>query len=196
MGAFYTNLTLKGPSQEEILNSLQERDAYVSPTVDGFTVIYDEQCEEQSSKTLTDISSKLSKKLNCIVLTVLNHDDDILFYQLYDKGKLVDEYCSSPDNFEDTEEPSGPKGGNSEILTNLFGGGNKSTIEKILRSNPFIEDEYALATDRHADLVKDLGLPAWAVGYGYTYINEGEIPTGLTENQLKKLPSDHTNKTK
>lgn len=191
MGAFYTNLTMKGPSQEEILKAFRGRQAYISPTVDGNTVVYDEQCEEQSPAVLTDLSSKLSKELNCLVLIVLNHDDDILFYRLYNKGELVDEYCSSPENFEETDEPSGPKGGNSELLTNLFKAGNKSSIEEILRSNPFVEDKYAFATERHADLVKALGLPAWAVGYGYAYIAQGEIPGGLTENQLKVLSADN-----
>ena len=100
MGNFYTNYTLKGPSQQVVAAALAGRPAIVTPDQDGCVVVFDEASDEQDSAVITELASRLSRELRCPVLAVLNHDDDILWYQLYLGGELADEYDSSPGYFD------------------------------------------------------------------------------------------------
>ena len=54
MGNFYTNVTLRGSNQDSIVEYMtrQNRNAYVSPTVNDCTVVYDEECEYKETDIL------------------------------------------------------------------------------------------------------------------------------------------------
>ena len=90
MGNFYTNITLRGPNQDQIVAYLRAegRTTYVTPTVRGCTVVFDSE-EEMS---LESLAATLSRHFNCVPLAIMNHDDDVLWHQLYQAGKLIDEY--------------------------------------------------------------------------------------------------------
>lgn len=186
MGSFYTNVTLRGPDQDSIVEALQGREAYVTRALGEYAVVYDAECEDQDPEVLMALAAGLSAELECPALAVMNHDDDVLAYWLYVNGGLEDEYNSMPEYFEGLEEPSAPAGGVADRLTGLFGG-ELAAVERILRRGSLDDDGYALAVDRHSDLVAHLGLPECAVGCGYTYIEEGELPEGLDEEQLRKV---------
>lgn len=193
MGNFYTNITLRGSSQDEIAEYLteQNRAAYVSPTVNNCTVVYDEECESQDADILADLASSLSRRFKCPALAVLNHDDDILWYKLFEAGQLTDEYDSCPDYFgADAGELSMPEGGDARKLCSAFDAEqNQSEVERILRApNP---DAYLFAFERHEDLAKALGIPTFSVGCGYNYIQEDELPEGLEADSLKHTDEDH-----
>jgi hypothetical protein len=192
MGNFYTNITLRGSNQDSIAEYLteQNRSAYVSPTVNHCTVVYDEECESQDTDTLEALASDLSKRFSCPALAVLNHDDDILWYKLFEAGQLTDEYDSCPDYFDaDAEELSMPKGGDARRLCSTFESEqNVSEVERILRApNP---DAYVFAVERHEDLVKALGMPTFAAGCGYNYIDQDELPDDLEPDSLKHTGED------
>lgn len=184
MGNFYTNYTLRGPSQQEVAEALAGRSAIVTPQQDGCVVVFDEQSDEQVSEVISKLARELSGKLHCPVLAVLNHDDDILWYQLYWKGELSDEYDSCPGYFDSIEEPSGPAGGEARKLCAAFGSSNVAQVERILRKSPFDEDGFAFEIERHTELARALGLPAFAVGGGFSYVSDGELPDGLSEDDL------------
>ncbi|HYJ48238.1 MAG TPA: hypothetical protein VEV81_16615, partial [Pyrinomonadaceae bacterium] len=122
MGNFYTNVTLRGPDQDSIAEHLtrQQRTAYVSPTVDHCTVVYDEECESQDTQVLEQLAAGLSERFGCPALAVLNHDDDILWYKLFEAGRLADEYDSAPAYFDEEAESSEPKGGDALKLCRTF----------------------------------------------------------------------------
>jgi hypothetical protein len=44
MGNFYTNYTLRGPSQSAVAAALAGRSAIVTPKQDGSIIVFDEQC--------------------------------------------------------------------------------------------------------------------------------------------------------
>jgi len=125
MGNFYVNYTLRGPSQQAIAAELAGRAAIVSPEKNGCVVVFDEESDDQNDEIIAEIASRLSGKLRCALLSVLNHDDDILQYKLYSDGEMVDDYDSNPSYFENAEEgdpddpeaASGePRGGNPGLL--------------------------------------------------------------------------------
>ncbi len=121
MGNFYTNVTVRGPRREDIQDALKALDcpAYLSPTVDGVTVMCDRRSEpfddqidaceddvddgsesvacEGTEEAHVLLARALSERLHCVALALRNHDDDVLEYYLYEAGELRDRYNSMPD---------------------------------------------------------------------------------------------------
>ena len=186
MGNFYTNYTLKGVSQPGVASALAGRKAIVTTDYNGCVMVFDKQSDKQDSKTISDLATHLSSQFACLVLAVLNHDDDILWFQLYENGKLTDEYDSSPGYFDGPEEPIPPSDGDAKRLCAVFGFGEPTAVESILRRSMFDEDGYAFAFQRHSDLVATLGLPEFGVGNCYRSFDDPcfEFPDGLTKRDL------------
>ena len=180
MGGFYTNYTLRGPSQKAVVGALAGRKAIASPESSGCVVAYDEASDDQDGEAIAALASHLSGTLHCPVLAVLDHDDDILWYQLYEDGKLTDEYDSTPGYFDPSAEPSAPAGGDAARLCRAFGAADVAAVEAILRKSTFDADGYAFAHERHADLVRALGIPEFAVLKAYASFERGEIPDGFS----------------
>ena len=184
MGNFYTNYTLRGPTPQTVAQALAGRSAIVTPSQDGCVVAFDEESDEQDQAVITELAGRLSTECDCPVLAVLNHDDDILWYQLFLNGELADKYDSTPGYFDSGAEPSAPSGGDAQKLCAAFGSLNVAQVETVLRKSLFDEEGYAFAFERHADLVRALGISSFGVGMGYGYITRGELPEGLEEEDL------------
>jgi hypothetical protein len=185
MGNFYVNYTLRGPSQESVANALAGRKALITPSEKDCVVVFDEASESQDLSIVSDLASRLSSKLQCPLLAVLNHDDDILYYQLYIEGKLSDEYNSTPNCFEASEEIAPPSGGDAHLLCITFGVPDQAqNVETILRSSFLDNGSYGFAFMRHADLVKALSISAFGIGTGYCSFNYNEYPQGLAKDNL------------
>ena len=190
MGNFYVNYTLRGPTQKAVAAALKGRSAIVTRAENGCVIVFDEESDEQNQEVIAALGSRLSEELGCPVLAVMNHDDDILWYHLYLNGELADEYDSNPAYFDDEAEPAGPAGGDAHALCAAFGRSNEEEVGKILRKSTLDEDDeeaYTFAIERHSDLVRALGLPEFAVGGGFSYINDRELPEGLSEDDLMRV---------
>jgi hypothetical protein len=180
MGSFYTNVTLRHGDRDEVVSVLEGegRTAFVSPVRSGCCVVFDAETEAQDAAVLERLGQHLSRRLRCAALAVLIHDDDLLYYALHESGRLTDEYSSRPDLFDGGEGP--PEGGVARALAAAFEARARTgDVERILH-----HAEYALETERHAELVEALGLPDAAIGSGYRYITEGELPIGLEAEDL------------
>src|SRR5262245_31164062 len=102
MGNFYVNHTVRAPQQAVVaLLKKEGRTAYVSPTIKGYTVVYDRDCDHQNTFAINDLGLALSKSLSSPVVAFLNHDDDILYYWVFDQGRVLEEYNSCPDYFDE-----------------------------------------------------------------------------------------------
>ena len=184
MGGFYTNYTLRGPSQQAVAAALAGRKATVTPPHSSCVVAFDEASDDQDQERIVELAARLSSELRCPVLAVLNHDDDILWYQLYESGKRTDEYDSSPGYFDPSAEPSAPAGGDAQRLCTAFGASDVAAVERVLRKSSYDDDGYVFAFERHADLVRALGLPEFAVGTAYASFERDEFPEGLTRADM------------
>jgi hypothetical protein len=187
MGFFYTSSTLKGPTQEQVIAHLREqgRDAFVSPTVQGVTVAYDQACEDQDTDLIQAVTGDLSRTFDCPALAVLLHDDDVLMYWLFRSGRLVDEYNSDPAYWDDSQQ-SEPSGGNPHAICAAFGVERaEHEVEAILRNSWDIDkdewppDDYLAAEERHQALARTLGLPSYCYSMGYDSIQHGNVPEGV-----------------
>lgn len=186
MGNFYVNYTLKGPTPQAVADALTGRSALVTPTHSGCVVVFDEQSDDQDQAVISELASQLSHALRCAALAALNHDDDIFWYQLYQSGALTDEYNSSPGYFDASAESFEPSGGDARKLCAAFGSGAIEQVQGILHGSAADEDSYAFAIERHTALVRALGISSFAVGGGFRYASDGELPEGLAEEDLLK----------
>lgn len=185
MGAFYVNYTVKDADRNSIVRALSGRKAFVTPELDGYIIIFDEESDKQDQRAIGRLAARLSASLKCTILSALNHDSDVLWYQLYEAGTLTDQYNSAPDYWSPKPQPSTPEGGDTKRLCASFGCTNVAEVERILRM-PL--EKYPDVTKRHADLLHALNLPDIVVGYGFGAIAQGYFPDGLSAKDL--LPTN------
>ncbi|MBX3375936.1 MAG: hypothetical protein KF678_02900 [Phycisphaeraceae bacterium] len=183
MGYFYTNFTLATAETNVVTRTLKslKRSAYITPPINGFTVIYDRVCDEQDVDEIDRLSNRFSKKLACAVFAVMIHDDDILGYWLYERGKLLDGYCSCPDYFDPEADPEADRGGDAKVLCRALGSTGAKSVQRVLDSS-----KYVLEHERHRDLVKLLNIPQCAITCGFSSIADGQPPAGLKMSHLIK----------
>lgn len=180
MGNFYANYTLKGATQSAVADALSGRRCIVTPAHNGTVVVFDEDSDEQDQDLVSGFAAELSAGFNCPVFAVLNHDDDVLWCQLFINGVLEDEYDSAPGYFDAEAEPSAPVGGDAEKLCAAFGSSGLVDLERVLRKSSFDEDGYTFAFERHADIVKHLGISTFGVGTSFASFENDELPEGLS----------------
>lgn len=190
MGTTYANITLKGPKAQDILQELgnQGRSAFVSPTEDDLTTVYDMDSDEGDTTALTDLAEDLSGYFGCPALAVQTLDEELFNYWLFSDGELLDSY-RSPAQSLDPEGKGSPrsKGGKPELLAQLFN--NDATREEIIDilHCPDQDCGFSLAVDRHLSLVELLGLPMCSVGFGFCDLDSGEYPEDLDEEDLLRV---------
>lgn len=193
MGTTYANITLKGPKAQDILQELgnQGRSAFVSPTEDGLTTVYEMDSDEGDSAILTDLAEDLSGYFGCPALAVQTLDEELFRYWLYADGELLDTY-KSPSPSMEPEIQGNPRsqGGRPELLAQLFN--TDVTSEEItdILHCPDQDCGFSLAVDRHLSLVELLGLPMCSVGFGFCDLDSGEYPEDLDEEDLLRIDAE------
>lgn len=195
MGNFYVNITTKDANVTDLekMISVDGLSAFIVSENDqqNYCVLYEQICDKQDTNHLAKLLKKISQELACTAFGVLNHDDDMLIYSLWHDGEELDHYNSCPDIFaeEPTEEGMQPQGGNATLLAQTFlANANKADTDKTACVNDILHSsDYVFAVERHGALVTALGLPECAVGYGYTYLSNGELPENINSNQMIKI---------
>jgi hypothetical protein len=179
VGNFYVTFTAKGEIQQEIARTLKDlgRRAYILPPENGYTVFTDADADAQSPGDIEAVGHAVSAKVGAPVLGVLNHDDDILQYWLFIGGRTESFYDSCPGYF-DGGDPT-PTGGDPAGLATFAG---KSGVESSL--NDVLKQDYVFAFERHMELLRLLGLPQSALGYGYNTFEAGEFPEGVPRESI------------
>ena len=176
MGNSYTNITLLGPQHDGVLSVLNDmrRRAYVSPTVNGKTIVYDKASDELDIEVLGHAAAELSSRLACSALAALIFDDDVLYLQLFEDSTQTVNYVSR----------GGPHAG-ARTLCRVFSRQINLPFLWLVMQIPFVLFEYW----RHSVIAKLLGIPIWAVATGYDYIQQGEFPPELSEDDLDHTPN-------
>ena len=78
MGQTFANITVKGQTQKTLVNYLKnlKRNAYVSPSVVDFVVVYDEEIEADLEE-LSNLSIQISEDFNCLTFAIFVYDSAI-----------------------------------------------------------------------------------------------------------------------
>jgi hypothetical protein len=162
MGNFYCDFTTRGPSVDEIEQALRRhrRVAYITPTVNGNTVIFDKASNELDQLEIDTLGEMLSRELNCVTIAAAVADDDELWIGLYELGELRIEYDSR----------GACRGAGA--FSRAMGKGWKAPIVWLILHWPYMIFE----SWRHALLARALGIPGWCVASGFGYIEEDELP--------------------
>lgn len=185
MGSTYSNITLKGPEARDILQELgnQGRSAFVSPTEDGLTTVYEMDSDESGENVLTCLAEDLSGCFGCPALAVQVVDDDVFSYWLYVDGELSDSY-RSPSVSGQSEEGE-ICGGNPETLIQHFN--LDASAEEVADVLHCCDQDcgFSLPTDRHLSLAELLELPLCSVGFGFCDLDSGEYPEELEDDLLR-----------
>ncbi len=181
MGNFYVNFSVKGAEPRQVASALEGvgRRAIVTPSQSGYVVAYDEEADRQATRPILEVGSLLSRETGRPVLAILNHDDDVLCYWLFEGGELSDSYNSNPDAFEEEDGAPPWQTGDAEKLCAAIGPGAEiSAVEAALRG------DHVFAVERHQVLADALSLPSWSVGFGYGYVADGELENEMDASQL------------
>ena len=177
MGNFYVNFSVKGAEQGQVVAVFEGacRRSIVTPSREGYVVAFDEEADSQDIESILEVGALLSRELGLATLAVVNHDDDILAYWLFERGESVDSYNSNPDYFgaepedEDNGAPPSRGGDAMKLVALLSPGADVAAVEAILRGDS------VFAVEQHEQLVEALGLPAWSVWLGYKYVADGQV---------------------
>jgi hypothetical protein len=172
VGNFYTNITVLGRDGAQVAAQLLRltREAFVAD-VGGSSVVYDRECDEQRTEILGALAERLSRDLEAKSFAVLNHDDDALWFQLYDRSDLIAEYSSR----------GGPRT-KVRALCRALGRSREALPVWILLKRPFVFE-----LSRHRRLARRLDLPEASVGAGFEYVRRGETPPGVHAGQLLQV---------
>ncbi|MFT3883423.1 MAG: hypothetical protein QM703_27705 [Gemmatales bacterium] len=181
MGLFYANITVHRAERIALLTELRrnQRIAFISPTVNGSTTVFDQAIDEQDFDVIEQFGCSLTKALNCSALAAVLHDDDVLYLFLFEQGEVIDRYDSLPEYFVKDAEPGPPEGGDGELICKVFNRPDQLyRVEELLRAN-LLEDELPEILgeqERHLALCEELGLPPYAAALGYEAIAEQYVP--------------------
>ncbi len=185
MGNFYTNFAVRGTTTDEVVGFLEDtgRSAVVVPEHDGWVVVCPEETEMQHPLLMEAFAKEVSATLECVVLGVLNHDDDVLGYWLAKGGEIVDRYISDPGVMEGRDEP--PEGGDAEVLCEVLDRPEAmAAVSNILHPDPDNDTFAYSALIRHEALVKVLRLPIYTVDLGFNTASTGDLSEELDEDDL------------
>jgi hypothetical protein len=174
MGNFYTNITLRTTDRQAVTENMraQNRSCFISPTLRGFTTIYDRRCEDQDVRELENLTADLSSQFHCGALAVLNHDDDVLWIGLARNGEWVTTYRSDQGT-----------SGSAWKLAREFGVLGLLPLIWLLMRWPVVLFEIW----RHGGLAAVLGIPNFTVGFGYNYLLRGERPSSETTDEFQSI---------
>lgn len=174
MGNSYTNITLLGPEHEDVVSEPRKmsRRAYITPTTNGKTIVYEKQSDELDIDVLNYVAADLSSRLGCVALAALVWDDDALYLQLFERSAQTVNYISR----------GGTRAG-AWILCCSFKRKVVFPLLWIVMLIPFMLFEFW----RHCIIAKLLEIPVWVVATGYLNIQNGEFPPHLAEEDLEHI---------
>ena len=166
MGSFYANVTVVGPSADDVFDAAVEveRPAAVGIVDDNTVVVY------VAIDSVDDWFEALAP-LGGRVLAAAVFDDDLLQLAAAAGGALVTMGTAGPTVLEvlDQEAPAA----DGESLAQAFGAAVDPVVALVATADEG-GDEFVFASERHAALCQALGLPTAAAGFGLEHLVQGD----------------------
>ena len=177
MADSYANVTIRHDDAMTVANAVAQMHRFnvISPVDQGSVVVFDRE-SDVNGELIVDFARIISKDLESTAMAVLNHQDSVLLYWLFDSGKELDTYVSHPTFFGEPMD----RGGDAITLGNAWSRHDRvEQLTEILHGDVNATDRLKSETLRHADLVGALGISHWAAGFGYTRLANDDFPDGF-----------------
>jgi hypothetical protein len=177
VGAFYDSLAARAPREAVLVTAGRVWSAaLVAPSRAGWTVVAPDS-DGRLDDHLAEAALELSAQGPVLCTTV--HDDEDLLLQAYLRGALVATYDSSPGYL--TGEDLPPDVSELDALAEVLGVRDPGPLRAVLTGR------YGTETERLADAAPLLGLPPYVVLFGYDYAVDGDLPSGLSMEDLQAV---------
>ena len=102
MGSFFGSIHVRTSDRESVRAAVsavcksKKCQALLAPTLRGWTTVYPSMHGQDDS-----VSRALARRLSADIVHVVVHDDSVFAYFIFRAGKLLDQYNSTPDYFEE-----------------------------------------------------------------------------------------------
>lgn len=204
MGNHYSNVVVYDVSQKQLFDYLSSlnRVGFISPAINKFTVIYDQDINADCNEEVF-LLSQLSEILNCALMAAYLYDGSQFGYKIYKKGKLIDSYITDnvfhtvirkedkakkiSEIFECSDKLqeivnilSKPISVYADNLIDYLSNYYEFGIEYLINS-----DSFPLEQIRHEALAIMIGVkPCWVVGIDYNNIIYGDLDAHFSEYDM------------
>lgn len=177
MGAFIVNFNVRSNdrhSVEKTLRDMKVAAAWVTAPKNGWITVYEERASGQDEERIQELSQRLSA--SAAVVALLVHDSDVLCYWLYERGKLLDEYNSCPDYFEDGDPAAAAESrGKPEVLLNYCAAGKKlADVQQTLGNT-----DRVFAEEQLTEMAELLGIDPTRARMDFAYVGNELAPTEI-----------------
>ncbi|MEM9709411.1 MAG: hypothetical protein AAF871_11530 [Pseudomonadota bacterium] len=174
MGNFYANLSVATADKTLVQSSLSQvasDHGFIGPSEGDWTTITSDAIDAQNQDDIDAYGKTLSDVLNAAVVSVMNHDDDVLSVALYRAHNRIAEYNSCPGYFAEMPSKAAlqPAVRNVSEFVELASGVAEEDIVKL------ITEPSPIAFETHKALVQMFRLPRYSTGFGYRYVCMGEF---------------------
>jgi tetratricopeptide (TPR) repeat protein len=165
MGAFFESIHVRSENADDFQLTLRqiakETDCKIlmGPAFNGWISVFPSESLEHDR-----ISVEIAKHLPNDIFHLNVHDDDIFSYAFYREGRLIDQYNSCPDYFEEvSDQEKKACQGRPELFQDLLEQPNSlSNLKTLLTA-----DKYIFESERAAQFAKLLGLSNALASYDY-----------------------------
>lgn len=123
MGEKFVNYQIRSNSINDvtdIVKSLTEKQAYISPPKNGWITVYDQTSERLRYDEINSFAQKISASLSTVVFSIVVFSGLHFIYLLHESGEIIDEFYEDPEGL-----TFGYKYVNNEILKRFRGNPNK-----------------------------------------------------------------------
>lgn len=142
----------------------------VSPPRQGWVAVYDELCDREPD-LLKRLARELSDRMGAVTLAIGLERGEVVHYLLYERGRMVDEYLSTPTYY--GELPPGDAvalGANATVVARLTGADPKEV--RSVAQTASTPGELPPGPQLLAAIARAMGIE----GAGHSYAEAAELP--------------------
>ena len=172
MGAFYGSIHVRTENGDTVRKALDQvaEDAgcnfLLGPALNGWISVFPNDSGQNDQ-----ISARIAKLVPNDIFHLIVHDDDVFSYVFYRDGRLIDQYNSCPDYFEEVSEEEKQRcRGRPELFQDLLP--KPKSLGKLKTLLAADKGKYTFESERMAQFAGLLGLPNALSSY--EYLQEGE----------------------
>ena len=169
MGAFYGSIHVRTENSDAVRKALDQvaKEAggnfLLGPAFNGWTSVFPSD-SGQSDR----ISLEIAKLVPNDIFHLIVHDDDIFAYYFYRDGRLIDQYNSCPDYFNEVSEEEKQRcQGRPELFQDLLP--EPESLGRLKTLLAADKEEYTFESERMAKFVELLGLSNALSSYEYLH---------------------------